>query len=82
MAAGVSGVQIENEASDMVLSDIARRHLEMLDNVWTPLQDLSLAKPHSTKALVAAVVQHPLTHQRRIVFVPSHLSGDLPSGGV
>ena len=53
------------------------RHLEMLENVWTPLQDLSLAKPHNTKALVAAVVQHPLTHQKRIVFVPAHLSGDL-----
>ena len=52
------------------------QHLEMAGNFRGRLQDLSLAKPADTTALVAAMV-HPLTGDPRIVFVPSHLSGEL-----
>ena len=52
-------------------------HIEMVAHVGAKLEDFSKAKPADNTAMVAVEVEHPQTHVKRVVFVPSHLQGDL-----
>ena len=51
--------------------------MDMIHNFKAKMQDLSVAKPGDTAALVAVEVEHPQTHAKRVVFVPSQLKDDL-----
>ena len=52
-----------------------KRHMEMVLHVVDMLEGLSKAKPRDTSAMVAVEDEHPVTHVKRIVFLPSHLQG-------
>ena len=53
------------------------KHMDMIHHFEAKVQGLSIARPEDTTALVAVEVEHPQTHGRRVVFVPSQLKGDL-----
>ena len=53
------------------------KQMEMIGNFRANVEDLSNAKPGDTTALVAVEVEHPHTHAKRVVFVPSQLKGEL-----
>ena len=52
-------------------------HCVMVEKFGEKLQLLSAAE-EGTTALVAVETEHPQTHSKRVVFVPTQLKGDLP----
>ena len=56
-----------------------KRHMEMVHHLEAMLEGLSKAKPRDTSAMVAVENEHPLTHVKRVLFVPFHvLSNEEP----
>ena len=53
------------------------KQMDIIHNYLAKVQDLSVAKPGDTAAMVAVEVEHPQTHAKRVVFVPSQLKDDL-----
>ena len=71
-----------HDANSMVYECLAcnrreEKHMEMVGNFMPIIEELSVAKPGDTKAMVAVEVKHPYTGAKRVVFVPSQLKGDL-----
>ena len=53
-----------------------KRHMEMVHHLEAMLEGLSKAKPRDTSAMVAVENEHPITHVKRVLFVPFHVLGN------